>query len=210
MEKLISKNLEEKISIIGNILDEIGERIEGNLICDVKSDNFTYERNEDKIFNLQNLVNGKNKVCEIGVNAGHSLLIMLEKNPDAEYYLFDLGLHKYTDPCVDRIKSLFPNTKINIIYGDSKKTLEDFISFYPHHLGTFDLVHIDGGHGEMEFISDFYYSRLLCKIEGITIFDDYNYSNIKDFLDIRIEGNIISEYLGTEIKKNNRQLIYTR
>lgn len=88
----------EKIS---QILNEIGERVEGNLICDVDSSNIVITRNIAKIKNLQYLSKNKNKICEIGVNAGHSLLLMLEQNPNAEYLLFDLNNHKYTNPCIE-------------------------------------------------------------------------------------------------------------
>lgn len=195
---------------IGNILTNIGEFVEGNLICDVSPNDFVYEQNVSKIKNLQELVKDKKKVCEIGVNAGHSLLIMLEKNSDAEYYLFDLGHHKYTKPCLEYIKQLYPNTKIEIFYGDSKETLEKFIINNPENLKTFDLIHIDGGHEELEYTNDFYYSRLLSMVGGISVFDDYDYETIKAFLDIRLENKIIKHYESETVLMNNKQLIYTQ
>ena len=80
----------EHIKKITNILEEVGEQIEGNLICDVKPTNWTIQKNIHKIKNLQYLVKNKKKICEIGVNACHSLLLMLLVNPNADYLLFDL------------------------------------------------------------------------------------------------------------------------
>ena len=209
MKNILSDILSEQIKNLGIILDEIGEQVEGNLICDVHSSNLVYDKNFAKIHNLQSLVRDKNKVCEIGVNAGHSLLIMLEQNPNAEYYLFDLGYHKYTQPCIEYIRNIYSNTKINIIYGDSKKTLQKFIVSNPNILKTFDFIHIDGGHGELEFTNDFYYTKLLSSDVCINIFDDYNYPKIKEFLDLRLNNNTIKQYQSSNVITNERQLIYT-
>ena len=208
MENILSNTLSEQIKNLGDILNRIGEQVEGNLICDVNANNLVYNRNASKIYNLQYLVRNRSKICEIGVNAGHSLLIMLEQNPNAEYYLFDLGNHQYTQPCINYIKSVYPNTKINIIYGDSKKTLQGFITSNPNCLNAFDFIHIDGGHGELEFTSDFYYSLLLNDLNCINIFDDYNYIKIKEFLDFRLDNNLIKLCKDSNIKPNERQLIY--
>ena len=72
MIDIIKQEVKDHINNIGAILDNIGERVEGNLICDITSDNFTDERNESKIYNLIKLAENKSKICEIGVNAGHS------------------------------------------------------------------------------------------------------------------------------------------
>lgn len=194
---------------ISNILRDVGERVEGNLVCDVTSDNIVMGVNKDKIHNLQHLAKGKSKICEIGVNAGHSLLFMLEQNPTAEYLLFDLGNHGYTRLCVEYIKSQYPNTKIDIIYGDSKETIPNFIMENKESVGTFDLVHIDGGHGFFEFCSDFYNCRFLSDVNGVTIFDDYQWNDIKKFVDNRIEIGTIKEYSNTNLIKTNKHFIYT-
>jgi predicted O-methyltransferase YrrM len=203
---MISSNLNEKINAIAKILDNIGERVEGNLICDISSSNSVMEKNIGKIHNLQTLAKGKNTICEIGVNAGHSLLIMLEQNPTADYTLFDLGNHKYTRPCLDYIKSVYPNTKINIIYGDSLKTLPKFIS---NNLDTkFELIHIDGGHKTQVVEGDFNHCKQMLDKEGITIFDDYNYEHIKTFLDQKVKNEEIIECQNEELHPTERHFIY--
>ena len=41
------------IQNITKILKQVGERVEGNLICDIYPDNWIYHENLDKIHNLQ-------------------------------------------------------------------------------------------------------------------------------------------------------------
>ena len=206
---MISDKLQKSFDAISDILREVGERVEGNLVCDVSPDNIIIDRSKEKITNLQYLVKGKQRVCEIGVNAGHSLLIMLEQNPTAEYILFDLGSHGYTRLCVEYIKQQYPKTRINVIYGDSKETIPNFILSNEYLQESFDLVHIDGGHGFLEFCADFYNCRYLVSNDGLTIFDDYDYPDIKRFIDNRVNANSIKRYQNANLKNTDKHFIYT-
>lgn len=193
---------------IADILRNVGERVEGNLVCDVSPDNIVMGANKEKIHNLQYLSRGKKRICEIGVNAGHSLLFMLEQNPTAEYFLFDLGNHGYTGPCLDYIRTQYPDTKIHIVYGDSKETIPNFIMNNKDLIGTFDLIHIDGGHRIFEVASDFYNCRYLSSEDGLSIFDDYNYSNIKEFINNRVSIGTITEYNDENLHKTPKHFVY--
>ena len=196
------------IQAITNILKNIGERIEGNLICDIKPDNYIINRTFKKIKNIQTLAKGKKKIMEIGVNACHSLLLMVMINPTAEYLLFDLNLHKYTEPTINYVKEKFPNTKINIIYGNSVETINKFINDNPSELNTFDLVHLDGGHTEDIFSHDYNNSKKLLKNNGIVVFDDYNYPDIRYFINKKLIEKEIVQYRNTNIIPNNLHFIY--
>jgi predicted O-methyltransferase YrrM len=200
MIDIITQEVKYHISNIGVILDKIGERVEGNLICDITSDNLTDVENQSKIQNLLILSKGKSKICEIGVNAGHSLLLMVSANPEAEYLIFDLGGHDYTRPCVEYIKNAYPSTKITEIYGDSNVTLKQYIK--SNELHTFDLIHIDGGHETETVENDFIYTQKLLTEDGIIIFDDYNFGNIRRVIDGYVEKKVISEYTKDVIKTN--------
>lgn len=188
---MISDSLLRHFKAIGDIVTEIGEPIEGNFVCDQYSDPmiFQFEKNKEKIENLQNFSIGKKKICEIGINACHSLLIMLEMSPTAEYHLFDINFHKYTEPCLEYVKKQYPKTKFYTYYGDSKSTLLDYV--ISNTLYTFDFCHIDGGHEMREVCSDFTYVRYLMKPSSPVIFDDYNLPWIKNFIDKRVEHNEI-------------------
>lgn len=202
---ILKQNVKNHINNIATILDNTGERVEGNLICDITSDNFTDERNESKIYNLLKLAKGKSKICEIGVNAGHSLLLMVSVNPEAEYLIFDLGGHRYTRPCVEYIRSAFPSTKITEVYGDSNVTLKQYIE--SNELHTFDLIHIDGGHETETVENDFTYTQELLTKDGIVIFDDYNFGNIREAIDTYLSEGLISEYT-EDVVKTDLHFIY--
>jgi predicted O-methyltransferase YrrM len=193
---------------ITQILEYIGERVEGNLICDILPRNWTIHANINKIKNLQYLCKNKKKIIEIGVNACHSLLLMLLINPDAEYLLFDLNNHTYTEPIIEYIKKEFPNTKINIIYGDSTETINKYILDNPNQLNSYELIHLDGGHTENIFSVDYDNSKKLIIENGVIIFDDYNMNNIKDFLHKKINIKEIIEYTDINIIQNNLHFIY--
>ena len=206
MIDIIKQDVKDHIANIADILDRIGERVEGNLICDITSDNLTDAANESKIYNLLKLSENKSKICEIGVNAGHSLLLMVSANPEAEYLIFDLNGHAYTKPCVEYIKNAYPSTKITEIYGDSNVTLKQYIE--SNDLHTFDLIHIDGGHETQTVENDFTHTQELLTKDGIVIFDDYNFGNIKTVIDKYVDEGVISEYT-EDVIKTNLHFIYT-
>lgn len=193
---------------IQNILQQIGERIEGNLICDKTPSNYIIHETIDKIRNLQYLCKGKKKICEIGINACHSLLIMLLENPHADYLLFDLNLHQYTDPCLQYIKAAFPDTKIQVIYGNSIETLTKYVNDHPEELKSFDFCHIDGGHTDDIFTVDYNNIKELTNNDSIIIFDDYNFPDIFNFIDKKIKEGEIAQHDDPNIHKTNCHFIY--
>jgi predicted O-methyltransferase YrrM len=205
MIDILTQEVRNHISNIAQILDSIGERVEGNLICDITSDNLVDSRNEAKIHNLLKLAVGKSTICEIGVNAGHSLLLMVSVNPTAEYLLFDLGGHAYTRPCVEYIKKAYPSTKITEVYGDSNITLRDYVK--ANELNTFDMIHIDGGHETQTVMSDFIYTQFMLKQDGIVIFDDYNFGNIREVVDYYVQRQVITRY-SSELVDTDLHYVY--
>jgi predicted O-methyltransferase YrrM len=196
------------IQNITKILLDIGERVEGNLLCDIIPTNWTYKENEDKIKNLQFLCLNKKKIMEIGINGCHSLIIMLLINPTADYLLFDLGNHGYTRPIVKYVKEAFPETNINVIYGNSIDTIFNYIINNPDEINTYDLIHLDGGHTEDVFSQDYINSKKLLKKDGLVIFDDYDMLKIKNFIDEKISQNEIMEYFDSNITKNLKHFIF--
>lgn len=207
MSDIIKEELQHHLLNVKNILNEINERVEGNLICDITADNLIIDKTKSKVYNIQKLAKLKSKICEIGVNAGHSLLLMIYNNPNAEYVIFDLNNHSYTKPCIDYIKSVFPSTKITEVYGDTKITLPQWIKENKNELNTFDLIHIDGGHDTHTVVNDFIYTTQLLSRDGVAIFDDYNYDNIKNVIDYYENKSLIKEYLN-DLEKTNQHFIY--
>ena len=133
---------------------------------------------------------------------------MIENNPDAEYLIFDLNEHLYTKHCLKYIKEQYPTTKITEIFGDSKFTIPKYIIENETNAFSFDLIHIDGGHGEAEVKSDFYFSTKLISKNGIMVFDDYNYVGIKNFIDSRVADSSIEKVNDNNLIDTDLHFIY--
>ena len=88
---------------------------------------------------------------------------------------YDLGCHKYTLPCYEKLKETF-GKRINITIGDSTQTLKNVNE-------TYDLIHIDGGHATEVANSDIIHSYRLSKQGTILIMDDYDFCNLHDLWD---------------------------
>jgi predicted O-methyltransferase YrrM len=196
------------VQALTSILESIGERVEGNLVCDIHPRNWTVKENMAKIKNLQLLCEGKKNIIEIGVNACHSLLLMLLVNPDAHYILFDLNYHGYTKHTLQYIKEQFPSTTIDVIFGNSVETIHAYIAENTDKLKTFDFIHLDGGHTEDIFGVDYENCKKLLSNEGIVVFDDYNIPAIQHFLNKKVATDEIQEYKNKNMVKTNLHFVY--
>lgn len=161
------------------IIKNTGELLEGNIFMTHNTTNYT-NIFLNKAKNISNLVLNKNikNVMEIGFNAGFSTLLMLFSNPNINITCFDLGEHKYTLLCYQKLKETFGD-RLNIIIGDSMETL-------PKHNATYDLIHIDGGHGNIVANSDIVNSYRLSKQGTVLIMDDYDFLNLHKIWDFYI------------------------
>lgn len=158
------------------IIHNCGELLEGNIFMLHHTTNYTNVF-LNKTKNISNLVLNKNikNVMEIGFNSGFSTLLMLISNPNIHISCFDLGEHKYTIPCYEKLKETFGD-RINITIGDSTKTLQNINDNY-------DLIHIDGGHSTEVANSDIINSYRLSKQGTILIMDDYNFPKLHNLWD---------------------------
>jgi predicted O-methyltransferase YrrM/lipopolysaccharide biosynthesis glycosyltransferase len=158
------------------IIHNCGELLEGNIFMLHNTTNYT-DLFLNKTKNISNLVLNKNikNVMEIGFNSGFSTLLMLLTNSNIHITCFDLGEHKYTMPCYEKLKQTF-GERINIIIGDSTKTIENYNDI-------FDLIHIDGGHSKEVANSDIINSHRLSRSGTILIMDDYDFHNLHELWD---------------------------
>tara|TARA_R110002096_G_scaffold27366_3_gene83895 strand:- start:2378 stop:2995 length:618 start_codon:yes stop_codon:yes gene_type:complete len=172
------KNLNEKIT-------ETGGALQGCCMYQNGTRTFSVRKNIDDL--RQNLFDcGKRskKILEVGFNAGHSNLIFLFGNPDAEILNFDLMGHKYSYPCLDYLKSKY---NVSVIAGNSMKTLllkEGEI---------FNLIHIDGGHGDKPAFHDLVNCKRFADKATLMIFDDTNSETITKILEFAIHCKFIKE-----------------
>ena len=158
------------------IINNCGELLEGNIFMAHHTTHYT-DMFINKTKNISYMVLNKNikNVMEIGFNSGFSTLLMLLTNPSIYITCFDLGEHKYTMPCYEKLKETFGD-RINIIIGDSRQTLQNVNDIY-------DLIHIDGGHTTEVANSDIINTYRLSKKGTIIIMDDYDFENLHNLWD---------------------------
>jgi len=159
-----------------DIINNSGELLEGNIFMFHHTTSYT-DMFLNKTKNISNMVLNKNikNVMEIGFNSGFSTLLMLITNPNLNINCYDLGEHKYTMPCYEKLKETFGD-RINIVIGDSTITLQNVNEQY-------DLIHIDGGHSTEVAESDIINCYRLSKNKTILIMDDYDFPNLHDLWD---------------------------
>jgi len=130
------------------------------------------------------------KICEIGFNAGHSaMLLLLSSTADTSLTIFDIDHHKYTRPCLDYLVSAFRYVSFEYNAGDSTVAMPEWIASNSAHIGSFDLVHVDGGHTEACATSDMKYADILLRPSGIMVIDDTDAPQINHLVDQYISSN---------------------
>lgn len=142
------------------------------------------------------------RICEIGFNAGHSTMLMLlgRDKSHLDFTIFDIGHHKYTKPSFDYIQSKFRNVDFEYIEGDSTITMPEWISNHAELVGTYDVVHVDGGHDDHCILNDMKNTDILVKMNGIVIVDDTNSQIINKYVDLYlstgryVELNLLPSY----------------
>lgn len=156
------------------ILQKESESVEGNYF-------FLYFPNyhDEYVVKQRNLVNAVSSIksdikniLEIGFNAGFSALLMLFTDPSVNITCIDIGAHRYTYACYEKIKETF-GSRIQFILGDSGVVLPTLSAKY-------DLIHIDGGHSYEIAEKDVFYSLQKMKDRCIVIMDDTSLQYLMD------------------------------
>lgn len=155
------------------IINSIGEELEGNLfmyhLCKTYLEDFVVKQKNLIFASTQVNVN---EVLEIGFNSGFSAVLLLKSNPKINLTCVDIGIHKYTIPCYNKIKEFYGD-RINLVIGNS-------VDVVPKLTKLFDLIHVDGAHERniaMEDIINSYY--VSCR-NSIIIMDDYDIPVLND------------------------------
>ncbi len=176
--------IDNHLTQLQEIIQEKDELLEGNCFYEHLTFTFRKELYPKQINLFWAGCMSESKICEIGFNAGHSALLFLMANPTLkELTVFDICSHSYTFPCIEYIVSQFPSLVIDLHCGNSLKTMPLFYEKYPNAKGTYDIVHVDGGHTEECIQNDMKYADILVKVNGILIIDDTNNS----FINIEID-----------------------
>ena len=178
----------ENLPMIKKLNRLIGkDDLEGNCMYIHKSNFILRKGNEiEKLRrNLVKLGEMNNKIIEVGFNGGHSCALMAEKNPKAEFLLFDIGRWSYTQRCIDYFKTIF---KAEYVKGNSNKTILEY-------KGTdkYDLIHVDGGHGLKTAENDIRNCKKFANETTLLLVDDSNFKRIRDLLDSMIKTDYLTE-----------------
>lgn len=143
-----------RLDALNQIVKNSGERLEGNLFyLDNEANYLGYAPDPSLAPARRNLWRAgrfKQRLLEVGVNAGHSALLALSCNPGLQYCGVDILTHAYTVPCVDYLKSQFPG-RVHLYPGDSRDVLPWLID---RGETGFDLIAVDGGHTSEVCVAD--------------------------------------------------------
>ena len=129
-------------------------------------------------------------ICETGFNLGHSSLLWLTSNIDAQVYSFDLGEHDYVIPSANYLNKHYPN-RIRLGLGDSRYTLPKFFTDTDVKC---DLFFVDGGHVDnVPQLDMFWAITMLNKTnpDAIILIDDLHLKDVKVVWNNMIKGNLI-------------------
>jgi hypothetical protein len=147
LEEVFAEPFSLRLKHIAKLVEQSGERLEGNIFY-ADLDDRDVDRPPDGGLaparrNAWRAVRFKDRLLEVGVNAGHSALLALSSNPRLEYYGVDIMSHAYTAQCVDYLKGEFPG-RVHLFTGDSREVLPWLVGRRAEL--AFDIFHVDGGH----------------------------------------------------------------
>jgi Methyltransferase domain len=145
----------DRLRRINAIVRQSGEPLEGNIFYPDLDDRFAEGQPSEDLAparrNVWRAVRFKERLLEVGVNAGHGALLALSSSPRLEYYGVDIVTHRYTIECVDFLKGEFPG-RVHLFPGDSREVLP-WLADRRDEL-NFDIIHVDGGHTSEVCLSD--------------------------------------------------------
>jgi hypothetical protein len=155
LEEVFAEPFRLRLKRLAELVRQSGERLEGNIFYADLDDRYVDEPPEDGLAparrNAWRAVRFKERLLEVGVNAGHSALLALSSNPRLEYYGVDIMSHAYTAECIDFLKGEFPG-RVHLFTGDSREVLPWLVSRRAEL--AFDIFHVDGGHTDEVCRSD--------------------------------------------------------
>ena len=169
-----------------SIIEHTGELLEGNAFYIHHSFTLFPELFTKQVNLFWCGKQAKTKICEIGFNGGHSaMLMLLGRAPSPiDFTIFDICYHGYAKPCFNYIKHSFPHVNFEFVEGNSIEEMPRWIDKHPESKGTYDVIHVDGGHTEECIRHDMMNADQLVKLNGIIIVDDTNNFYINLYADI--------------------------
>ncbi len=160
------------------IIRATGEQLEGNLFYHHRSPEFidipdATRRHKRMAFAAFAMAG--DRLLEVGFNAGHSALLALTANPRLVYSGIDIGVHRYTRPCFDYLRSVF-GARIDLRIGSSEDVLPLYATQRPR---RWQRLHIDGGHKIEIAYRDLVLACRVVGQGGLILLDDVNAKSVR-------------------------------
>ena len=125
LDEAFSPAFLERLKRINAIVEASGETLEGNLLYADGEARFAGRPPADDLAparrNLWRAARFKDRLLEVGVNAGHSALLALRRTRSCNITA-SIVSHGYTIACVDFLKGEFPG-RVHLFPGDSREVL---------------------------------------------------------------------------------------
>jgi len=153
--EVLSPAFRQRLARLNAIVERTGEVLEGNIFYPDEDRSFAGRGPHESLAparrNVWRAARFKERMLEVGVNAGHGALLALSCNHRLQYYGVDIVSHAYTAECVDFLKGEFPG-RVHLFPGDSLEVLP-WLAGQIDKL-SFDLLCVDGGHTSEVCYSD--------------------------------------------------------
>lgn len=175
------KDIPAQVRALNEIIASTGEPLEGNLFYEHHDPHFVTgpltERFDGKRRNLVTACEGRRRMLEIGLNGGHSALMLLSCHPKLEMHSVDIGRHRYTALAAQFLQEQFPG-RFFYHEGDSVHVLPQLRM---QRRKCFDVIHIDGLHTLAHCRTDFLNTLPLARPGAWIMIDDTDMPHIQAF-----------------------------
>lgn len=158
-----------KLGGLNAVIARTGEPLMGNLFYDHLQADFTdcppnpiLRAKRDR---FRQVVAGRMRLLEVGVNGGHSAFLALTSDPRIEFHGVDICEHAYVKPAVDWLKQQFPG-RVFFYEGDCRVVLPQVA----REGLRFDAFHIDGA--KFTYFEDIRNCQRMVADEAVVIVDD--------------------------------------
>mgnify|MGYP000382925971 FL=1 len=147
---------------------------------------------------ITNATQGLETLFEVGLNGGHSALLMLSNNDKIKIISNDIAKHYppcpdlhpevYVEAAAEALTEMFPD-RFTFLKGDCLKVVPEFVNNNKHLL--LDAAHIDGE--KSTYARDFLNLKPLLKDGAIIIFDDSQMPTVRQQINHLLKLGEINE-----------------